>query len=269
MDHARLVAPGAAAVGVPGIVHVHSSYSHDGLDSLATIRDRALAGGIRFVAMTDHAEDFDAARFAEYCAECATLSDAHVALIPGLEFRFAHHRGLHLLALGLARWIEPPTPEAFIIETTGCAGLTVMAHPGLAGYHMPVAVRERIGAIEVWNAAYNTRYLPDPRAIALLSRVRRDRPGVVALAGLDQHNGANDRGTRVVLVDGADLATPLEALRAGRFVNRGRTMSFDAYAEWTGPRLGALVAARVVLDTVERAQDRLVRVWRRRRAPRP
>jgi hypothetical protein len=187
-------------------------------------------------------------------------------MIPGLEFRFAHHRGLHLLALGLEQWMMPATPEDFIADVTRNAGLTVMAHPLLTRYRMPHAVRERIGAIEVWNATYNTRYLPDPRAIALLRDIQCDRPEVVGVAGLDQHDGTNDRGTRVVLTDPADLAVPLEALRAGRFSNRGQTMSFGARAAWGGPRFASLVAARAVLDAVERTQERLVRAWRRRGA---
>ncbi len=258
------VKAGAVPRPMQGVVHVHSDYSHDGMDSLATIRNRAVVAKIGFVAMSDHAEDFDAARFSEFKAACAALSDARVVLIPGLEYRFAHHRGLHLLALGLERWIMPVTPEDFIADVTRIAGLTVMAHPLLTRYRMPHAVRERIGAIEVWNATYNTRYLPDPRAIALLHDIQEDRPDIVGLAGLDQHDGANDRGTRVVLTDPADLAAPLKALRAGRFTNRGLTLSFGARAPWAGPRFASLVAARTVLDAVERSQERLVRAWRRR-----
>src|SRR5215469_5131451 len=97
-----------------GVVHVHSAYSHDSRDSLASVREFALARELRFVGLTDHAEDFDADRFAAYRAECAGLSDAAVTLIPGLEFRFEGYTGLHLLALGLTRWITPAKPEDFI-----------------------------------------------------------------------------------------------------------------------------------------------------------
>jgi hypothetical protein len=258
---------GTAPVGgAVGIVHVHSDYSHDGRDSLASIKGRAAAAGIRFVALTDHAEDFDEARFGEYTALCRQISDGQVSLLPGLEFRFARHRGLHLLALGLEQWLTPATPEAFAAEVARAAVLTVMAHPVLAQYQMPPAVRAVIGAIEVWNGAYNTRYLPDPRAITLLQDLQRDRPEVVAIAGLDQHDGANDRRIRVGLVDAADDGAPLQALRAGRFVNRAVTMSFGARAAWSGTRIGILAAARAVLDAADGTQERVARAWRRRPA---
>ena len=86
-----------------GIVHVHSSYSHDGRDSLAALTAFAAERGIGFVGLTDHAEDFSEARWHEYVAECAGASTDAVRLVPGLEFRFADFRGLHLLAFGLGQ----------------------------------------------------------------------------------------------------------------------------------------------------------------------
>ncbi len=251
-----------------GAVHVHSAYSHDGHDPLDRVRDYAVAAGIRFIAMTDHAEDFDAARFAEYVEACRALSDERVTIIPGLEFRFARHRGLHLLACGLDQWLQPPTLEAFAENVADAAHLTILAHPVLTAYRIPPVVYDCIDAVEVWNASYNTRYLPDPRAISLLRAVRRQRPAVVAVAGLDQHDASNDRRTRVVLDDERDLADPLVAIRDGRFTNSGQTMSFRPDADLSAPVFGALIAARAVFDRIERTQDRLTRAWRRRAADR-
>jgi hypothetical protein len=249
-----------------GAVHVHSSYSRDGTDTLETIHARAAAAGIRFIGMTDHAEDFDADRYVEYQAACRALSDDRVMLIPGLEFRFARYRGLHLLACGLERWAEPETPMAFAAEIADAARLTIMAHPVLSGYRLPSEIRDCIDAIEVWNASYNTRYLPDPRAISLLQNVRRARPAVVGVAGLDQHDASNDRRTRVVLTDARDIADPLVAIREGRFTNRGQTMSFSAAAELPPVTFAALSVVRAVFDRVEWTQERIARALRRRGA---
>lgn len=253
---------------VPGAVHIHSTYSHDGHDTLERIRDWAASAGVRFVAMTDHAEDFTEARFREYRDACGALSTDRVRLIPGLEFRFPHHRGLHLLACGLEQFVQPPTLEAFAKEVADAAQLVILAHPILTAYRVPGVVGNCIDAIEVWNASYNTRYLPDPRAISLLRAVRRERPAVVAVAGLDQHDASNDRQTRVVLNDERDLADPLVAIREGRFTNSGQTMSFPADADLSAPAFGALVAARTVFDRIERTQERLTRAWRRRQTGR-
>ncbi|HEX5385827.1 MAG TPA: PHP domain-containing protein [Gemmatimonadales bacterium] len=246
--------PGARRTG---ILHVHSTYSHDGRDSIARLRALALTRGIGFVGLTDHAEDLDAQRFAELCRECREQSDSAVRIIPGLEFRFAGFRGLHLLAFGLREWIAPATPEEFVALARSRADFLALAHPKLCRAEPPRTVLTGVDAVEVWNAAYNTRYLPDPKAIALLRRIRRERTNVVGFAGLDQHDGSNDRQTRVVL-DRPD-AEPLDELRAGRFTNEGRTMRFSGATAWDPVRLGLLYAVRAIYDRVERFQDRAAR----------
>ena len=239
-----------------GVIHVHSDYSRDGTDSLERLHAFALARGLAFVGLTDHAEDLDPARFAEYLRHCAAVSDARVQLIPGLEFRFEGFPGLHLLALGLSRWIAPRTPDDFVRDAPRAATFTVVAHPVLTHHRIPAAVAAGIDAIEIWNASYNTRYLPDPRAIRLLHTVRRTRPDVVGTVGLDQHDSRNYRQTRVV-VDAND--DPLGALKAGRFTNVARTMRLGSTIEWSPIQLAALTALRCALDGAERVQEQLAR----------
>lgn len=243
--------------GRVGVIHVHSSYSHDCRDSPERLREFALERGIAFVGLADHAEDFGLDRFEDYVRHCRAVSDARAKIIPGLEYRFEGFPGVHLLALGLTRWIAPHTPSEFILQAREAAGLTIAAHPLLAGYRLPEAVVAGIDAVEVWNATYNTRYLPDPGAIRLLHTLRRTRPEVVGTAGLDQHDSRNDRQTRVVIDDAED--DPFVALKAGRFRNVGRTMAFGPAVKWDPIRLAALSLARSALDAVERVQDRAAR----------
>ncbi|MGE0352565.1 MAG: PHP domain-containing protein [Gemmatimonadales bacterium] len=244
-----------------GVVHVHSDRSHDGRDSLADLYRFALERGIGFVGLTDHAEDLDGAGYREIVEECAELSDERVQLIPGLEYRFAGYPGLHLLALGLPGWIDPRTPGEFVALTREGPSFTIVAHPLLPKYRVPEEVRAGVDAIEIWNAAYNTRYLPDPRAIRLLHEIRRSRPEVVGTAGLDQHDARNDRGTRVVLDDTAP-PDPLEALRAGRFTSRGVTMQMDAAVSFGPVRLLTLTAMRRGLDAVNRVHETVMKSLR-------
>jgi hypothetical protein len=249
-----------------GIIHVHSTYSRDGLDSPERLRTFALERGIDFIGLTDHAEDLGPELWDEYTAHCRAVSDARVRIFPGLEFRFADDGSqVHLLALGLDRWIEPRTPEEFIALAREAARFTVAAHPILHHYHIPDVVRAGIDAIEVWNATYNTRYLPDPRAIRLLRDIQRTRPSVVGTAALDQHDCRNDRETRVIVSDCA--ADPLLELRAGRFENVGRTMHFDAAVHMGEPTLRALTITRWAFDRIERTQERLAKALRGLSAP--
>jgi hypothetical protein len=244
-----------------GVIHVHSSYSHDCCDSLQRLRTFALDRGIAFIGLTDHAEDVGPERFESYLRHCRAVSDDQVSIVAGLEYRFDEFPGMHLLALGLKRWMAPRTPEEFIRDARDAAMFTIAAHPLLADYRLPDVVAQGIDAVEVWNASYNTRYLPDPRAIRLLHTIRRTRPDVVGTVGLDQHDCGNDREVRVVIDDG--VADPIAALKRGRFTNVGRTMSFEAAVEWSPVRLRVVSAARWALDRVERAQERMARRSRR------
>lgn len=246
--------------GRVGAVHVHTAYSHDGTDSLEQLAEWARGKGIAFVGLTDHAEDLDATMWDEYVAHCADVSDDTMRLIPGLEYRFKGYTGLHLLAFGLRKWIEPATPAEFVRLAGAHATFTAVAHPVLAKWRVPTEVRAGVDAVEVWNASYNTRYLPDPRSIEILRGIRETRPRVVAIAGLDQHDSSNDRETRVIL--DAPEADPLLALKGARFRNVGRTMGFDAHADLGPLRGGALRVARTVFDRVERTQEKVARALR-------
>lgn len=238
-----------------GIIHLHSDYSHDGRDSLGSLRKHALDRGIGFMCMTDHAEDLNESLFQDYLTHCAAVSDGQVRVFPGLEYRFDGYPGLHLLALGLTRWINPDTPEAFLDQAAGAAGFTIMAHPVYPGYRAPEPVLDRIDAIEIWNASYNTRYLPDPKAMRMVHRMCDKRPDLLGIAGLDQHDARNDREVRVLIDPGIE-DDPLQALRSGRFVNAGKTMRLSP-AGWSVLQLGGLSVARLLFDAVERIQHHI------------
>ena len=247
---------------VPGAIHMHSDYSHDGLDSLEQLRDVSLSRGIRWLGMTDHAEDFDAEIFGEYVAHCDRLSDAGFKFVPGLEFRFAGFRGVHLFAVGLRHWMEPRTFEDFFAGTRDLHCFTVLAHPVLCQHSAPEVVLENVQAIEIWNTNYNTRYLADPAAIKLFHNVRAKRPSVVATVGLDQHDSSNDREVRTLIAE-ADFMDPVAALKAGRFSTIGRSAAFDSTATVPASVLRQMAIKRRALDTANRLQDRVLFALRR------
>ncbi len=246
-----------------GIIHVHSDYSADGRDSLDALREFGLSRGLCFIGLTDHAEDFTAERFEEYARRCAEHSDERLRLYPGLEFRFREYSGLHLLALNLRRWFVPETPAEFVRQAPEVCELTVLAHPVLTRYQVPHVVAEAIDAVEVWNATYNTRFLPDVRAIKLYQSLRRKRPELLALAGLDQHDSSNDREIRLLVTGPAD-ASPFMLMRERRYVNVGRTMRLAPDVGWGRSKTAAWGAVRWMFDRVERVQNRFALALARR-----
>jgi hypothetical protein len=229
-----------------GAIHIHSDYSHDSADPLELVRDRALERGLQFLGMTEHAEDLIPEVWREYQAHCTAVSSPDITVIPGLEFRFPQHPGLHLFALGVRDWIAPNTIEDFFTMTRENAAMTVLAHPVLAKYRIPPLVLEKIDGIEIWNGHYNTPYLPDPRVMRLVQTVRTSRRQVVGTVGLDQHDSSIDRRLRVVLP--ARVPDPLAELKRGRFFNLGTGMQIDAQVTTPSHTLRALTVRRKILD---------------------
>lgn len=245
-----------------GAFHMHSDYSHDGLDSLEQLREVSIERGIGWVGLTDHAEDLDVELFAEYVRHCAALSDEQFAFVPGLEFRFPTARGVHLLALDVTEWMTPTTPEEFFTDAARAARFTILAHPVLCRYAPPAVVRERIDAIEVWNTRYNTRYLPDPRAIDLFRSIAAARPEIVATVGLDQHDTRDDDGEVRTAFDGALAADPIAALQSGAYTNVGRGLTFSSRADIPPAAMRSLRMRRCALDAVNGVRDRVTHAAR-------
>lgn len=246
--------PGMESRTSIGIVHVHTSYSHDGKDSIADLAAWARDVGIQFVSITDHAEDFDTEKWSALVAECAEHSDQRLHLFPGLEFRFAGFTGVHLLACGLREFISPETPEAFIREATPRCTLTIGAHPVIWRKPCPPDVLASLHAVEVWNGGYNSRFLPDPKAFDMVARLRASGTSTLATVGPDQHDRRKDPHLRIR----ADAAAPdaLDAIRAGRYVSEGMSMRVPSDGNIGFARRAALGVGRLTFDVAKRSRDR-------------
>ncbi len=244
-----------------GIVHVHTAHSHDGRDAVADLAVWGKSLGLSFIGVTDHAEDFDEEKWLTLVSECAKASDDLIEVIPGLEFRFDGFPGLHLLACGLDRFITPRTPAEFIAQTERHATLTIGAHPVIWRRECPPDVLRSLNAIEIWNGGYNTRYLPDPSAISLVRRLRRDGFSTVATVGPDQHDRRNDKQLRIWM--SVHEPDSLAAIREGRFRGEGTSMSISC-TDWSVYQRLTLRVGRWLLDTVVSAQEQLHRRRQRR-----
>lgn len=237
------------------VMHVHTEWSHDGSDSLAAMSDFAVRERLRWVFLTDHAEDFDERRYRSYINACRDSSTQAHELVPGLEFRFAAFPGLHLLALGLRQWIAPQTPEEFCLAATDNAQFLVIAHPITTRYNVPDAVLAGVHALEIWNARYNTKYLPDGTAIQLWQDAQRKWPGILATCGTDQHNLLKEGRLRIELPSTDD---PFASLRSGRFRNRGIALRVSAAPHWGQARHFLVSGLRQTIVRLKR--------WRNRRS---
>lgn len=243
-----------------GIVHVHTAYSHDGRDEIPDLARWATERGIQFIGITDHAEDLDEDSWNELVAECAAHSSDRVLLIPGLEFRFAGFTGVHLLACGLTRWITPTTPAQFIEQTAKACALTIGAHPVIWRAACPDDVLTKLDAVEIWNAGYNSRFLPDPAAMARVRALRGRGFATVATVGPDQHDRRKDPELRIVVNGPVEQA--LQQIKHGSFVNERRGFRIEPDVAWSAPKRAGMQVVRSAFDLLKTTRDRLQRARR-------
>ncbi len=216
---------------VKGIIHVHSDFSSDGLHSVADLADFAREVGFRFVGLTDHAEDLSDEDMRSLQRECEKHSDGSCVLIPGLEFRCSED--IHILGLGIVNGISSMDPVTVARQIQSLGGLAILAHPGRNGYQCPRELYTMLNGIEIWNAAYDGQFVPPVASLRLLQEARTSNPSILGFGGADLHGLHGSPGVTLELRPNSSASVStrmvLPFLRTGKFLVRGRYVSFDAH----------------------------------------
>src|SRR5438270_12406785 len=95
-----------------GVLHVHSEFS-DGEESLDRLVETFRLAGMRFAAVSDHAEVFDDDRMRDYTQMCEALSTHSFLVIPGLEFAL-HGGEIHILGYGITQRVRFKNVEELV-----------------------------------------------------------------------------------------------------------------------------------------------------------
>jgi hypothetical protein len=219
-----------------GIFHIHSNYSYDGKISLAELKYECTKRNLRFILLTEHAQGFDKTKLQKLVEECKHLSTEGFFAVPGLEFSLDEHKDTHILAVGLQTFPADSSLNSIIEETKKNGGLLVIAHPTRNSYFLPENIIDTMDGIEIWNAAYNSRYLPDAGAISLLKELKTKNSDLVGLGGLDLHDNSGFKGLRLAVLAGYHSQEGLlKLIRDGDFENRGQYLTVSSK-----PDLGSL-----------------------------
>ncbi|MDI6897223.1 PHP domain-containing protein [Methanocella conradii] len=184
-------------------LHVHTSYSQDGLSSVEEVLKAAAAAGLDGVAITDH----DTTAGAIHALEIVDRVAPGLLVIPGIE---VSTRSGHLIVLGVTRDIPARmSVQETIKEAKRLGGTIVVPHPYNRPRHgMPIP--EGADAAEV----YNSRHI-----LGLHNRIalRRARDlGLPGVAGSDAHQ-ASLVGSAITLIK-ADktVNSVLESIKQGK-----------------------------------------------------
>jgi hypothetical protein len=144
---------------IQGTFHFHSTYSHDGRNSLAEIAASLQRAGYSFCVMTEHFEDLDEPKFARYVQETKEAScDTRFIFIPGIE---VHLAGVDTIMFPVQEY-EPIRYLADGGSDTATSVFKVVAHPSKYPFDKIVRHLEtfRIDAIELWNQQADSSYIP-------------------------------------------------------------------------------------------------------------
>jgi hypothetical protein len=170
--------------GFRGLAHVHSKHSFDGYCDYAELRELFRGAGLHFACMTEHIEELDQARIDAIIGECRRHSDAEFLFVPGIEMDC-----FTIYFLGVAPTQVDFSDNLSIFNSLRRrARLLVLSHPIQARYTYPNWILDDCDAVEVMNAKHDGQFYLRPQSLRLLDAVRRSRPQVQGLIGMDFHH---------------------------------------------------------------------------------
>jgi hypothetical protein len=240
-----------------GIIHVHSNFSYDGQHSIEEIAQLARRRGYSFIGMSEHSDTFDAEKTALYVKECRRVSHPDCLIIPGFEFTCENN--LHLIGLGVHSYTDAKDPlqvSEFIQQKEGVA---IVSHPKRYNYQIPMELAPTLNGIEVWNAGYDGRFVPNDRSLNLLKDFRKHNRSIFAFGGQDLHRIADHSHVKMVVsCEYLQEGMILRALQEGNFVISNPYFQLDVRCEPGWLKSAQIIAARRIYDLAKRIRDRIM-----------
>ena len=161
---------------IQGTFHFHSTYSHDGKNTLSETVSSLNALGFSFCVMTEHFEDFDAPKLERYVREAHELTDrTGFLVIPGVEVDLS---GLHTIVFPVTEYAE--IARFAQGQDTDFPLFKILAHPSKYSFEKVARHVEKyhINGVELWNQQADGRYTPPLAFLALLGLLRALGPAV-------------------------------------------------------------------------------------------
>jgi hypothetical protein len=202
---------------IRGIVHCHTTLSHDGEVELNDLCKLLRASGFGFVALTEHPRGLSATDYLEFIRKCQEASNGNFLVIPGLEFRC--DGGVEIAGIGVSRLLDGGKPDQIVARIREQGGFAVWVHPFRNGpWHGPFL---ECDAVEVMNLKLDGTLAPNLTLLRRTAKERRAGRRLYAIFGMDFHS-VNQPFSAWIECQVAESTTTaiVEALREGRFVSR-------------------------------------------------
>jgi predicted metal-dependent phosphoesterase TrpH len=244
---------------VRGALHVHSTFSHDGTLAIADLVRWYRDHGYHFIALGEHAQDLDEVQVRVLTEQSSQFSSAEFCVIPGIEFPC--RGGLHIVGIGATSLLRDFEPTRVIEAIHEQDGYAVLAHPKRNDWRCPSDVLLSADAAEIWNVAYDGKFLPSPQSLIGFKHTRQVNPGLLAVAGHDFHRKAGFYDVAIEMeVASLSAAAVLGNLRYGRFTIRARFFRCSAQADFSSFQASRLLFLSWQISGLRAVRDLLLRL---------
>lgn len=201
-----------------GIIHAHSTFSHDATDELEVWAETLTREGLNFVFLTEHVEDLTQSTFTEYVEACRLNSTEHRLIIPGLEYTFeADDSRIEVLLFGRDAYVDANCLRQLWEHKDRYNIITALPHPGKFD-RISTEVLQQVDLVEVWNLRFDGGYFFSRSNFLLYEKLKNERD-VFAICGVDYHV-PGDRLDLLIMVEKNlpfSEENLINALRSGAF----------------------------------------------------
>jgi len=246
-------------VQIKGALHVHSYLSHDGTLTVPELIEWYSRHGYQFVAIGEHSQDMDETKAQILIAQSAEHSSSRFCVIPGIEY--ACEGGLHIVGVGVVALIRDIEPVAVVDVIHQCGGFAILAHPKRDGWECAPQVVRAVDAAEIWNVAYDGKFLPSPQSLMGFPRMREINPRLLAVAGHDFHRKVGFYDVGIVMdVPALSTGAIIGNLQQGRFEIRAPFFCAKPQAQFSFLESARLRFLSWQLSKVKQARDLVLRL---------
>jgi predicted metal-dependent phosphoesterase TrpH len=210
--------------------------------------------GYQFIAIGEHSEDMSEEKVEILKRQSTGHSRDGFCIIPGIEYSCT--AGIHIFGLGALRLTREANPVRVAEEIRTQGGIAILAHPYRYNWDCAPELLKAVNAVEIWNVAYDGKYLPSAQAPEALYGMRRINPELLAIAGQDLHGKAGFYD--VAVQTEADYLTP-EAIRSsllrGDYLIKSRFFQITGRAHFSSLKSTFLRVGSWQLGNLRKARD--------------
>jgi len=237
-----------------GAAHIHTSVSYDGVMSVEEISSFFRGKKFDFVLITEHSENVSNNELNKLISECKRFSSSEFLIIPGLEFSCRDN--LHILGFGINKTLESDDPLEVIHHIRQQQGVAVLAHPTKKNYALDRIWIEELDGAEIWNLAYDGKFLPQVKSIRMFKKLAEQNPDLKPFGGMDLHQEKNyyDIALRIEPKN-LNQNQILKDLKEGNFTVESRFFKKKPGIRINWVSLLIIFAFREVLNLVRKMRD--------------